>query len=218
MPTDLSRPECNIVELRQYTLHPGQRDTLIELFEREFVESQEVVGMTVMGQFRDLDDADRFVWLRGFHDLAARPVALNAFYTGPVWQAHRTVANATMVDSDNVLLMRPAWPGSGIAMLGRIRAAPGASVGAACPAGLLEVSVFHLPKPAGAELLERCRRTLVPALARAGAAMLGWYVTESAPNNYPRLPVREGEAVLVAFAIRGPNPLRCLHSQWRLGA
>ena len=32
---------CPIVELRQYTLHPGQRDVLIDLFDREFVESQE---------------------------------------------------------------------------------------------------------------------------------------------------------------------------------
>lgn len=44
-----------IVELRQYLLWPGQRDVLIELFDREFVESQEATGMAVVGQFRDLD-------------------------------------------------------------------------------------------------------------------------------------------------------------------
>lgn len=44
-----------IVELRQYTLHPGMRDVLIELFDREFVESQEAVGMKVIGQFRAID-------------------------------------------------------------------------------------------------------------------------------------------------------------------
>jgi hypothetical protein len=47
---------CPIVEFRQYTLHPGSRDVLIELFDGEFVESQEAVGMKVIGQFRDLDD------------------------------------------------------------------------------------------------------------------------------------------------------------------
>ena len=46
---------CPIVELRQYTLYPGKRDTLMDLFDREFVESQEAVGMTLIGQFRDLD-------------------------------------------------------------------------------------------------------------------------------------------------------------------
>jgi hypothetical protein len=51
-----------IVELRQYTLHPGQRDTLIELFEREFLDTQAEAGIAVLGQFRDLDADDRFVW------------------------------------------------------------------------------------------------------------------------------------------------------------
>ena len=50
-----------VIELRQYTLRPGQRDSLIALFDREFIETQEAVGMQVLGQFRDLDDADRFV-------------------------------------------------------------------------------------------------------------------------------------------------------------
>jgi hypothetical protein len=53
-----------VLELRQYTLLPGRRDELIELFEREFVESQEALGMQIVGTFRDLDDAGRFIWLR----------------------------------------------------------------------------------------------------------------------------------------------------------
>ncbi|MFC8068757.1 hypothetical protein [Streptomyces sp. NPDC057293] len=51
----------SIVELRQYTLRPGARETLIELFEREFVTGQQAVGITVGGRFRDLDDPARFV-------------------------------------------------------------------------------------------------------------------------------------------------------------
>ena len=51
---------------------PGRRDDLIELFDREFVETQEAVGIQVIGQFRDLDDPNRFVWLRGFNDMSAR--------------------------------------------------------------------------------------------------------------------------------------------------
>ena len=35
-----------IVELRQYTLLPGKRDVLVDLFEAEFVESQEARGRT----------------------------------------------------------------------------------------------------------------------------------------------------------------------------
>jgi len=104
---------CPIIELRQYTLHPGKRDVLIELFDREFVETQEAVGMSIVGQFRDLNDPNRFVWLRGFSDMPSRAVALEDFYGGPVWKAHRQAANATMIDSTNVLLLRPARPRSG---------------------------------------------------------------------------------------------------------
>lgn len=63
---------ARVVELRQYRLRPGQREILIELFERELIEPQEAVGMQVLGQFRDLDRPDRFVWLRGFSDMEAR--------------------------------------------------------------------------------------------------------------------------------------------------
>jgi quinol monooxygenase YgiN len=99
-----------VVELRQYTLHPGARDTLVELFDREFVTGQEEAGIRVLGQFRDLDDPDRFVWLRGFPSMAARKEALERFYGGPVWKAHREAANATMVDVSDVLLLRPVGP------------------------------------------------------------------------------------------------------------
>src|SRR5215470_8449078 len=108
--------ESSVVELRRYRLHPGARDTLIDLFDREFVETQEAVGMALIGQFRDLDDADSFVWLRGFPDMPSRAEALGAFYGGPVWARHREEANRTMINSDNVLLLRPAFPGSGFAL------------------------------------------------------------------------------------------------------
>jgi quinol monooxygenase YgiN len=191
-------PPCHVVELRQYTLHPGQRDALIDLFAREFVETQEAQGMSVMGQFRDLDDPDRFVWLRGFASMATRQAGLEAFYGGPVWQAHRDAANATMVDSDNVLLLRPAWPGAGIAHQPSSRALPG--VGSP-PQGLVDLNVFYLHEPATEALIELCRNTMVPVLDQAGAKMQGWYVSETAPNDFTRLPVREGEHVLVGLAV-----------------
>ena len=97
----------DVVELRQYTLHPGQRDVLIKLFDREFVESQEAEGMAIVGQFRDLDDPDRFVWLRGFPSMPARAQSLSDFYGGPDWKAHSAEANATMIDSDNVPCCAP---------------------------------------------------------------------------------------------------------------
>lgn len=53
-----------VIELRRYRLHPGRRDELVALFERECVETREAEGIDLIGQFIDLDDPDRFVWLR----------------------------------------------------------------------------------------------------------------------------------------------------------
>ncbi|MEU1282513.1 NIPSNAP family protein [Streptomyces sp. NPDC005805] len=165
----------SIVELRQYTLRPGARDTLIELFEREFVAGQEAVGITLGGRFRDLDDPDRFVWLRAFPDMAHRRRALEAFYSGPVWLAHRDAANAAMTDSDDVLLLR----------------GPGFTP----PPGAREVLATVCTPPGPAAAFDAyAARHLTPAHAL--------HRTEPAENDFPRLPVRTGEDVRVWF---GPS-------------
>ena len=66
--------------------------------------------MTIVGQFRNLDEPDEFVWVRSFPDMPTRQAALTAFYTGPAWKAHSAQANATMDSVDNVLLLRPVIP------------------------------------------------------------------------------------------------------------
>jgi hypothetical protein len=190
--------ECAVIELRQYTLHPGKRDVLIELFEREFVESQEVLGMRLLGQFRDMDHPEKFVWLRGFADMPSREAGLTGFYTGPVWMANRSAANDTMVDSDNVLLLKPAWPGSGLRYQPHHRAPVGTQVNAP---GVVDMSVFSLKADADQRLLDFCKRDMTRVLENAGAHDIAWYVTEGAPNNFPRLPVRTGEHVLVGVAV-----------------
>jgi quinol monooxygenase YgiN len=174
-----------IVELRQYTLRPQQREVLIALFEQAFVETQESAGITLIGLFRDLDDPDRFVWLRGFRDMEQRREALTAFYGGLAWAAHREAANATMIDSDNVLLLRP-----------------GANVGAEALGALVAITVQAL----GPDSEARFERQTRPDLERAGAQVLAWWVTEPAANTFPRLPVREGERVLVWMATY-PDPM-----------
>ena len=78
-----------IVELRQYTLRPGRRDDLIGLFETDLIAPQEAAGMALVGQFRDVDDPDRFVWLRGFPDMRARAEALGRFYQAGLEAASR---------------------------------------------------------------------------------------------------------------------------------
>ena len=96
-----------VVEMRQYTLKRGARDTLLALFDKFFAEGQEAAGIRVLGRYRDAGDADRFVWFRGFRDMDSRRVALGSFYGGPVWKAHRTAANATMSGTSSTFFGEP---------------------------------------------------------------------------------------------------------------
>lgn len=182
----------SVVELRQYKIVPGRRDAMIALFDRAFVESQEALGMRLVGQFRALDDPDRFVWIREFRDMADRARALEAFYSGPIWQSHRGEANPMLDDNDNVLLLRPAAPGAGFAPSPPRTSPPG-------PAGLVAVHVWHLWKEPDAALAEAFRTVLRPELEAAGLTVLAAHLPERAANNFPRLPVREGEKVFVWF-------------------
>jgi hypothetical protein len=98
-----------VVELRQYTLHPGGRDVLVDIFMRHFVTGQEAVGIRVLGTYYDLDRPDRFVWLRSFPDMETRKKALTQFYLeSDVWRTYGPAANETMIDSSDVLMLRPA--------------------------------------------------------------------------------------------------------------
>jgi quinol monooxygenase YgiN len=192
----------NVVELRQYTLHPGRRDELVELFDRHFVESQEEVGMRVLGQFRDLDRPDRFVWLRGFPDMTARAASLAAFYERhPAWREHGAAANATMIDSDDVLLLRPV---DGGAFPEPAEARP--PVGTPTqPATLYQATIAYLDAPADQALIDEFERHVRPALHAAGGTPTACLQTEPAANTYPRLPVCTGGHVLV-WLTRFPGP------------
>ena len=188
---------CPVLELRQYTLNPGMRDVLIELFEREFVETQEALGMTLVGQFRDLDNPDRFVWLRGFSNMMTRAQALQEFYGGPIWRAHREAANATMIDSDNVLLLRPARPTSGFSLEKAERQPPGARQN---PRGLVVATICHLKTGAADDFVAFFERTMKAELAKTGAPVLAFFVTENHLNTFPALPVRGTANVFVWFS------------------
>ena len=202
------------MELRQYTLVPGRREVLVELFDRAFTEAQEALGMQVIGQFRDLDRADRFVWLRGFMEMDSRPDRLSAFYTGPVWKKHAAAANATMLDVGDVLLLRPAADGGGFPLAGPPRPPLGA---ATAPGSLITATVYPLPgvDPAAedAALLDLLHSQVEPVLAEAGRSAIAELRTEPAANNYPRLPVREGEPVVVRFAAHDSEPAHAAYRQ-----
>ena len=184
-----------VVELRRYLLHPGRFDDLRDVFERWLVAGQERAGMRIGRRFRDRDNPDRFVWLRGFTSMAQRKTALETFYFGPLWREHAAAANDTMIDSDDVFLLRPTDrphpppPDDGPAW------------------GLGQVWPADLGPP-----VEQAHSVL----ERVVAAPVAMWRTEPSPNTFPRLPVRDGDHVvwLATFA----DERRWAEAQDRLAA
>ncbi|GAA1627148.1 NIPSNAP family protein [Nonomuraea maheshkhaliensis] len=179
-----------IYELRRYQMRPGRRDVLIELFEREFIETQEATGMRVAGSFREDGEPDTFPWLRAFPDMESRRAALTAFYGGPVWLANRDAANATMIDSDDVLLLRPVGPEPSFGERPPVGTKD-------LPSSLYVATIHHVAGDGFAALFAR---EAVPALAEAGVRPVACLESEHAENTFPRLPVRTGVNVFVWFA------------------
>jgi hypothetical protein len=176
--------DFDVVELRRYTVSPGQRARFAAWFDAYFPEAFEQLGAMVFGQFLERDAPEHFVWLRGYHDMLDRPVVDSAFYYGPLWREHRTKVNAILPDSDNVLLMR-AVTGHPIPVLPAVD--PVDEAGGTH--GLLVVQL--LPVPAGrADAVVAALSGAATRYPREGVIDAGLLQTLDAPNNFPQLPVR----------------------------
>jgi len=191
---------CSVVELRQYTLVPGTRQDFIELFEREFVETQHAAKIRLLGTFADTQDSDRFVWMRGFPDMPARRTALSDFYTSAAWLEHRNRANSMIVDSDDVRLLRPpaGYPG----LEERTAAGPAVS-NTERSSSTISIIVQEIEDGADAA----SARAVPPPVLESDPRLLAVLETEPATNTFPQLPVIDNERVLVAVVGRYDHPI-----------
>lgn len=186
----------NVFELRQYTLRPGRRDDLVTLFDREFAPGQTSLGITVVGQFRDLDHPDRFVWIRAFPDMETRTDMLSSFYGGEIWRARRDEANATMVDSDDVLLLRPIRDG----IRGPRWPPPNPRPPGSPSTSLVVADVWLLALSTSSAFHSILSGPVEDALSAAGGPRLALFETEDSVNGFPALPVRHGLHAVVRLA------------------
>jgi hypothetical protein len=176
---------ARVVELRRYSLRPGAFEDLLRLFEERLIAGQEEVGMRIGGILVDEDDPDSFVWWRGFSGMEHRRQALEAFYYGPVWREFRDRANSTMLDSDDVILLRQTDPPHG----------SGADRG--LEEGARDAVATAILRHSGSSELEfwfstEFHSTLEETL---GASVATWR-SEPAQNTFPRLPVRSEPALV----------------------
>ena len=194
--------EFQVIELRRYQIKPGRRADFAAYFESYFPEAFQQLGAIAFGQFFERQNTEAFTWLRGFKDMDARAVVNAAFYYGAVWKEHRTTLNDLIVDSDNVLLLRPLDPDSGVTVLPAvdpIKELQGAG-------GVVVAQIFAL-KPRSVERFAQQAAASFAGYREAGMRQAGVLVTLDASNNFPQLPVRTDGPYLVWLGLAKDDQL-----------
>jgi heme-degrading monooxygenase HmoA len=93
-----------VVEVRSYRIKPGRRDEFIQFFETRAVPALRSHGMKVVGPFLDLENPNKFVWLRTFPSLEERERMRTAFYEGELWKNELESIAMPMLESYDVIL------------------------------------------------------------------------------------------------------------------
>ena len=93
-----------IVEVRSYRIKPGKRSEFIDLFEKRAVPAQRSHGIKIIGPLLDLENPNKFVFLRSFPSLEAREQMKNDFYESELWKNELEGIAMPMLDSYDVIL------------------------------------------------------------------------------------------------------------------
>jgi hypothetical protein len=93
-----------IVEVRSYRIKPGRREEFIQFFETRAVPAQHTHGMKILGPLLDLENPNKFVFLRSFPSLDERDRMKDAFYEGDLWKNELEAIAMPMIDSYDVIL------------------------------------------------------------------------------------------------------------------
>jgi hypothetical protein len=93
-----------IVEVRSYRIKPGHREEFIQLFETRAVPALRAHGMKVLGPLIDVENPNKFVWLRSFPSLAERDQMKRAFYEGEYWKNELEAIAMPLLESYDVIL------------------------------------------------------------------------------------------------------------------
>lgn len=93
-----------IVEVRSYRIKPGRREEFLEFFETRSIPALRAHEMQVMGPLIDLENPNKFVWLRSFPSLEERDRMRDEFYNGDLWKNELEAIAMPMLESYDVIL------------------------------------------------------------------------------------------------------------------
>jgi len=186
-----------VIEFRRYTTKQGAaREQFAYYFESYFPEAVQQLGALILGHFLERGSRSGFVWIRGFHDVAARGSVNEAFYNGPLWKEHSATMNDRLIDHTNVLLLQPLRPERGITVLPAVDVVAEAS-GAR---GVVVAQIFAVTAGSVEAFAQQAEKTFA-SYRDAGVREAGVLETLDVPNNFPRLPFRTDGPYLVWLGI-----------------
>jgi hypothetical protein len=192
--------DYQVVEFRRYVTSDGELAHFVKYFDAYFPEAFEQLGAMVFGQFTERGHPNHFTWLRGFHDINARPIVNAAFYYGPLWKEHRIKVNAILPDSDNVMLLRPLHGDQGITVLPAVDPVSeehGAQ-------GIVVAQIFAVKK-GSEEAFAKQAEAAFAAYRVNGVHPAGVLVSLDVPNNFPQLPIRTDGPFLIWLGVVRDN-------------
>ena len=182
-----------VIELRNYLVRQGRRDEFINLFEENFVQSQNILGGYILGQYRVKDADHNFFWIRGFKDMPARNKFLNDFYfSAPAWKQNKSAANSMLLNNDNVYLLQPLN-------------LKGSSIGAEFSFNTdwfgqeksVAVVDFYTSNTKREKLIEFVKKKYASILNASKIENASFWTSETTPNDFIGLPVFQDKNLLV---------------------
>lgn len=183
-----------VIELRNYVIKHGLRDTFMHYFEENFIKPQEALQGYLLGQYRVKGADDNFCWIRGFKDMRERSQFLPAFYYGPFWKQHKQVANTMLANNDNVYLLKPLFlrddslePAKSIAHSRLI------------PTNGIAVVDFYIANTKLDQLLQLFAKEYLPLLKENGVSDFTLWTSVLEENDFPRLPVFQDKNLLASI-------------------
>lgn len=97
-----------IVEVRSYRITPGKREEFLNVFRSRSIGAMQDLGIRILGPLVDLENPNRFIFLRGFPTMDDLRRMKDQFYGGDVWLKELEHVLMPMLESYDVSLCETA--------------------------------------------------------------------------------------------------------------
>lgn len=93
-----------IVEVRSYRIKPRRRADFIKFFETISIPAHRKYGMEVLGPLLDVENPNKYVWMRSFPSLEERDRIKTEFYDGELYKKEMEPIAMPMLESYDIIL------------------------------------------------------------------------------------------------------------------